>query len=68
LPVIPTYFHVISASNKTADGYLGTKSIQAQIGVLNDAFNNTGLSFKLAGTDCEYTDTLALQVYKLQWG
>jgi hypothetical protein len=50
-PVIPTYFHVISVSNSTVDGYLAKGTIQKQMNVLNKAYDDTGLSFKLAGID-----------------
>lgn len=46
-PVVPVYWHVITASNRSSDGNIPTSQIRAQIDVLNKDYGETGLSFEL---------------------
>ncbi|KAH8915267.1 metalloprotease [Atractiella rhizophila] len=48
---VSVYFHVIYASESIDDGYIPDSQISDQIDVMNAAYADSGISFKLAGTD-----------------
>ena len=48
---VPVRFHVVRKGTSIDDGNIPDSWIAAQIQVLNDGFQGTGLSFFLAGTD-----------------
>ena len=48
---IPVYWHVIQASTALKDGNVPDSQITAQMNVLNEFYNPTGIYFSLAGTD-----------------
>ncbi|KAL1614203.1 putative peptidase m43 pregnancy-associated plasma-a [Diplodia seriata] len=47
---VPTWFHVVAASESEEDGYVSDAQLEEQIAVLNDNFGPSGISFTLAGT------------------
>lgn len=48
---INVYFHVINKGSGLANGDVPDSQIQSQMDVLNNAYKNTGWSFKLVATD-----------------
>ncbi|CEJ94153.1 hypothetical protein VHEMI09703 [[Torrubiella] hemipterigena] len=48
---VPTYVHVVSASNQASDGYLSSSTITKQMEMLNQYFQGTGFQFTLENTD-----------------
>ncbi|MFF3446895.1 M43 family zinc metalloprotease [Streptomyces sp. NPDC002667] len=48
---IPVYWHAIGKDTTVQGGSVPDSAVQEQIGVLNQAFSGTGLSFALAGID-----------------
>ncbi|KAL1634235.1 hypothetical protein SLS58_010779 [Diplodia intermedia] len=47
---VPTWFHVVAASESEEDGYVTDAQLEDQLAVLNDNFAPSGISFTLAGT------------------
>ncbi|MFD8733589.1 zinc metalloprotease [Streptomyces sp. NPDC059618] len=48
---IAVYWHAIAKDTTVQGGYVPDSAVQEQIGVLDQAFSGTGLSFALAGID-----------------
>ncbi|KAI1773048.1 Metalloprotease [Hypoxylon cercidicola] len=48
---VNTYFHVVTASTRVADGYLTTKMVNDQIDVMNADYGPHGITFNLVSTD-----------------
>lgn len=47
---VPTWFHVVAASESEEDGYVSDSQLEEQLAVLNENFAPSGISFTLAGT------------------
>ncbi|KAF4313664.1 hypothetical protein SLS57_010268 [Botryosphaeria dothidea] len=47
---VPTWFHVVAASQSEEDGYVSDSQLEEQLAVLNENFAPQGISFTLAGT------------------
>lgn len=50
-PNVQVYFHIVQAGQSASQGHVSKASITQQMKVLNNAFEGTGLSFRLAGTE-----------------